>query len=193
MKILFISGSTILILTTLILMVVIPKYNSRIDDLTKRISGLADTIKEKEFQFRDFQNGEAIVANIRSTLMLFESLNLQQSEAYNKLKKEMYSTRLNSLAILAAAADMAKNHDEMNKLSEQWKTKPFDDLGKIQINYSVSLSKKLTKNLADQKALEEKYKKEVGTRNMINLVGGLFQGIALFLLAWSEYLLSFKK
>lgn len=193
MKMLFISGSAFLILTTLALMVFIPKYNSKIDNLTKNISDLSDTIKEKEFQFRDFQNAELMIVNMRNMLMLFESSNLQQSKAYNKLKSELYSTRVNSLVLLAAASDIAKDHAEMNQLSSQWKLKSFDELEKVKVTYSISLNKKLNKLLSEQNSLKKDYENETKTRNTINLFGGLLQGIALFLLAWSEYITGFNK
>ena len=56
MKMLFISGSAFLILTTLTLMIVIPKYNTKIDGLAKAVLNLSDTIKEKEFQFSGNQS-----------------------------------------------------------------------------------------------------------------------------------------
>lgn len=192
MEFLFITGSAFLIITTLILIVVLPKYNSIIDNLTKKISNLSDGIKEKEFQFRDFQGAESKIVNMRSMLMLFESSNLQQSKAYNKLKNELYGTRKNSLVMLAAAADIVKSHEEMNELSNQWKTKNFDELEKTKEKYSNRLGIILNGLLADQKKLEKNYQNKIKIRNIVNLVGGLLQGIALFLLAFSEYLANFK-
>ena len=193
MKMLFVSGSTLLILTTLVLMIVIPIYNSKVDNLARSISGISDKIKEKEFQFRDFQNAEIMIVNMRNMLMLFESSNLQQSKAYNKLKSELYSTRVNSLVLLAAALEIAKDHTEMNQLSSQWKVKPFNELEKVKVTYSISLNKKLNKLLSEQNSLKKDYENETKTRNTINLFGGLLQGIALFLLAWSEYITGFNK
>lgn len=193
MKLLFILGSIVLISTTLILMVVLPKYSSKIENLTKKISNISETIKEKEFQFRDFQSAEIMIVNMRNTLMLFESANLQQSKAYIKLKDELYSTRVNSLVSLAASIDITKNHEEMNQLSSKWKTMSLNELEKLKVEYSLSLSTKLNTLLTEQNSLEKVYEKTTKIRNIINLVGGLMQGVALFLLAWSEYLRSFKK
>ena len=191
MECLFISGSLLLIFTTILLIVIIPKYNSIIDGLTKKISSLSDTIKEKEFQFRDFQDAESKIVNMRTMLMLFESSNLQRCKAYDKLKNELLRTRINSLVPLVAAADIVKSHKEINELSNQWKMKTFDELEKAKDKYSFRLGEKLNKLLADQKELEKNYEEKTKIRNIINLLGGLLQGIALFLLAFSEYLASF--
>ena len=112
---LLILGTVIISGTTFVFAFVIPTMNFTITNFEEEIEDFNRLLELKTMNFQNFELTEMRGINLRNTLIVLESLNLQDSQEYNLLETELLSAKLFSLIYLAAGSGIKVTNDLESK------------------------------------------------------------------------------
>ncbi len=186
---LFVIGSLLLISNAVIMGCYIPNMNLKIQNITDNLSVIEKGITEKTFKMRDYQTWDGKAESTRNFLILLEGLNLTNSAQYQNLEKSVVVETSQALYNLAAVADLTAEI-EIKGIWPKMSSEQLQD-EKKQIGFK---NPSPFKNLFDQRdRLQTKKDQKIKFLFNTNLFTALAQGIALLLLATSEFLSKFER
>lgn len=182
--ILFIGGTIIIIATTFIFLYFVTKINFNIEGLDTKLNETEGKLANHISQFRDFQVEESKGLGLRSTLVILEEMQKQDTPQYKNISRDLIIIKVHALMYLATAGGLDVN----NELTQNWKNMNFEQREQEKVKYMREMKKHFQSLISEKKKLQEEKQKTSRLLSKVSLYGSIAQVIALLMLGGSEIL-----